>query len=265
MKIILFLVLVVVVFAGFVLAVEKDMKLSLSPIFSEHMVLQRDVPLEIFGMASPGKKIIVDIAGQSVVGIVSKNGEWTVKLLPITAGGPYELKVICGNEIIHFTDVLAGDVWFCSGQSNMEWILGNTFDGADELKNFKPQPNIRLFLQQQKALPTPLKEAAGVWTECTADNTKTFSAVAYFFAKHLQKEINIPIGLIDSSWGGTSIEIWIKESLLKGNPATQPIIDRWKNDPIYDWKHWNNGNGMDFSLELSDIRFESSKGRAKPL
>lgn len=248
-----------------VISTAAPSKLEVNPVFTSHMVLQRDIPFEIFGTAGPGKRVNVEIAGQKASGIADGYGDWTVKLEPITAGGPREMIIKCGRETITLEDVLAGDVWFCSGQSNMEWTLANTNDGAEELKNFKPQPNIRLFLQQQIPSPKPLKKAAGAWTECTSQTAANFSAIAYFFAKNFQKENNIPIGLIDSAWGGTPIEIWMKESLLKGNPKTQPILDRWKSNPVFDWKTWNNGAGMNYGMDISDIRFISSAGNVEPM
>jgi sialate O-acetylesterase len=229
------------------------------------MVIQRDVPFEVYGTAGAGKNVTVEIGGQKASGIAASTGDWTVKLMPVTAGGPRELKVTCGKESISLTDVLAGDVWFCSGQSNMEWVLANTTDGAEELRNFITRPNIRLFLQQQLPAPKPLKAAAGAWSECTSVTASNFSAIAYFFAKNVQKENSIPIGLIDSAWGGTSIEIWMKESLLKGNPVTQPIVDRWKDNPVFDWRVWTGGMGMKYSMDVSDVRFISTEGRAEQL
>lgn len=259
------ILLVVILFTAVAAVYAAGAKLELNPVFSEHMVLQRDVPLEIYGTSGPGRKVTVEIGGQKASGVSDGYGNWSVTLKPITAGGPRALVVTSGKESITLGDVLAGDVWFCSGQSNMEWPLVNTIDGAEELKNFQPQPNIRLFLQQQKAAPKPMKEASGSWAECSAENAKNFSAVAYFFAKNMQKDNSIPIGVIDSAWGGTSIEIWMKESLLKGNPVTEPIVARWKSNPVYDWKNWNNGKGMNYNFEISDIRFESSSGKAEAL
>ncbi len=263
LKIWIFCAIAMILFASWVFALQQNIKFQVSPVFSNHMVLQRDTPLEIFGQAAPGKSVAVEIAGQRNSGLANAKGEWAVKLKPMAAGGPYEMTITAG-EIIRLNDVLIGDVWFCSGQSNMEWPLVNTNDGAEELKNFGAKPNIRLFLQQQTISPKPLQNAAGDWTLCDAENAKNFSAVAYHMGKHLQKEINVPIGLIESAWGGTPAEIWMDENLLKGNPVTQPILDRWKGSSVYDWKAWNNGKGMDFNVEISDIRFVSSSGRAGP-
>lgn len=264
LKIWIFFAIAMILAASWVFASQQNIKLQVSPVFGDHMVLQRDMPLEIFGQAASGKSVAVEIAGQKVSGIANAKGVWAVKLKPVAAGGPYEMKVTCGSETIHYKDVLVGDVWFCSGQSNMEWPLVNTNDGAEELKNFTTEPNIRLFLQQQTIAPKALQNASGAWTICDEENAKNFSAVAYYMGKHLQKEANVPIGLIESAWGGTPAEIWMDENLLRGNLMTQPILDRWKGSSVYDWKAWNNGQGMNYDIEISDIRFDSSSGRANP-
>lgn len=253
-----------ILFASWVIASQQNIKLQVSPVFGDHMVLQRDTPLKIFGQAAPGKSVAVEIAGQRVPGLANAKGEWSVKLKPMAAGGPYEMTITAG-EIIRLKDVLIGDVWFCSGQSNMEMALMMTSDGAEELRNFSTQPNIRLFLQQQVPAPKPLNDVHGSWTICDADNARNFSAVAYFFGKRLQKELNVPIGLIDSSWSGTPIEIWMQESLLKGKPETEPIIERWSKNPVFNWKNWNYGEGLNYRIEISDIRFFSSTGGAEPV
>jgi sialate O-acetylesterase len=265
LKILILCGAITAVSAAAAFAAKAGPKLAFAPVFGDHMVLQKDMPLEIYGSAAPGKKVTVELQGQTVATKADSKGEWTVKIAPLDPGGPFSVSIKSGDEILILNDVLAGDVWFCSGQSNMELALMNTADGADELKNFEKQDNIRLFLQQQVPSQEPLKDASGSWTACDADNAKNFSAVAYFMAKHLQKEMDVPIGLIDSSWGGTPIEIWMDKKLLKGNPATQPILDRWKNNPVFDWKDWHDGRGMDYGLEISDVRFMSSSGKAEPV
>ncbi len=258
------ILIVLVMLTSFALASKTKSELKLAPIFSEHMVLQRDIPLEIFGQAKPGKNITLEIADQTASAESDNNGEWTINLPPLKTGGPYVMTVGCEEKRITLKDVLVGDVWFCSGQSNMELPLAQTIDGTEELKNFTDQPNIRLFFQEETFAPDPLKDVNGKWAVCNAENAKSFSAVAYFFGKHLQKKQNIPLGLIDSSWGGTPIEIWMRESLLKKDPRLKPIITRWENDPLSDWKMWNDRKGLSYNMEISKICFIPSSGKVQP-
>ena len=264
MKVSVFCLVILFIFVLCVFALKQKEKLKPATVFGDYMVLQRDMPLEIFGQAARGETVTVEFAGQKVSATAGKDGSWLAELQPLKAGGPYEMTITARDETIIYKDVLMGDVWFCSGQSNMEWQLMHTIDGEQELKNFSVNPNIRLFLQEQIALAKPASDAAGAWTACDAENAGNFSAIAYFFGSKLQKDMNVPIGLIDSSWGGTPIEIWMDENLLKGNPVTQPIIDRWKASPVFDWKNWNYGKGMNYKIEISDIRFFSSTGKAEP-
>ncbi len=264
LKFFLLLSVIIVLSAAFVFASPQKASLKLNSIFTDHMVLQRDTAVSVYGKAAAGSKVVVEIAGQTLTAKAGSKGDWSAKLQPIPAGGPYEMNVISGNETVSVKDILTGDVWFCSGQSNMEWILSNTTDGAEELKGFKTNPNIRLFLQEQLPAAKPLTDPAGKWAECDAENAKNFSAIAYFFANNLSNELKVPIGVIDSSWGGTSIEIWMDQNLLKGNPVTKPILDRWKDNPVFDWKNWNYGKGMNYSIEVSELRFYDSTGKAEP-
>lgn len=201
-KICVLCLLVLFLFVLYAFASKQKDKLKPASVFGDHMVLQRDMPLTIFGDAGWGEAITVEIAGQTVSAKAGKDDSWAAELQPIKAGGPYEMTIKGKDDTMTFKDVLSGDVWFCSGQSNMEWQLMHAIDGMEELKNFKANPNIRLFLQEQIALPKPAKDAGGAWTVCDAENAGNFSAVAYFFGSDLQKELNVPIGLIDSSWAG---------------------------------------------------------------
>ncbi|MCE5300747.1 MAG: CIA30 family protein [Spirochaetia bacterium] len=249
----------IMVLATIVFAATPKVKFAIDPVFGDSMVLQRGEFSRITGTAPGGSKVTVKIAGQEATAAADKNGVWRVNLALTQPGGPHEMTVACGKESITVKDILIGDVWFCSGQSNMEMRLYETTEGADELKNFKADPNVRLFLEGQRPSPKPIKEVMGAWTVCDAAHAKDFSAVGYFFGKKLQAQLNVPIGLIDSSWGGTSIEIWMDENLVKNNPETAPIYDRWMQNPAVDWKLWKQGKGLDYELEITDIKFSSIK------
>jgi sialate O-acetylesterase len=264
-KVFLISFLIALLASSLVFAAKKEIKLYIYPVFGDHMVLQRGMDIEISGLATPGKKVYVEFAGQSVSAKASLNGEWKAALAPVKAGGPYGIKATCGSESITISDVLVGDVWFCSGQSNMEMRLFESKEGIEELKNFPAQPQIRLFMQGQRPAPKAIKEVQGSWTACDEKNAKNFSAVGYFFGKKLQKELNVPVGLIDSSWGGTSIEIWTDAKLIQADPDTLPIYNRWKANPQMDWNAWNDGLGMDYELQIANVHFISWSGKPEPL
>ena len=182
---------------------------TLPKIFSDNMVLQRDKNLKVWGWADSGESIKVEFNGQTVKTKASKSGAWVVTLKPMTHGGPFQMVITGKSDKITFKNVLIGDVWLGSGQSNMEWLLTNTHDAQNEIPKAN-YPKIRLFTVEKVTSFTPEKDVqGGPWLECTPKNAETFSAVAYYFGKRLQEELDIPIGLINSSWGGTKIEPWI--------------------------------------------------------
>lgn len=201
-----------------------------SPLFSDSMVLQRNHVNSIWGWAVPGSKVTVSFAGQTSAAVAGTDGKWIAKLKSLKAGGPYTMD-ISGDTKVHFKDILIGDVWICSGQSNMEMGIGNVNNAKDEIAKAN-YPKIRLFLQPHRYGVTPLTIPAGTWKVCTPDTVKQdgwggFSAAAYFFGRDLNKQINIPIGLVATDWGGSPIESWISEdSLIKGLPFISDIKGR---------------------------------------
>ncbi|HMH21792.1 MAG TPA: sialate O-acetylesterase [Puia sp.] len=180
---------------------------SLPKIFSSNMLLQRDKPVKVWGWADAGESITVAFNGQTLGTKAGKNGEWQVILAAMKYGGPFEMK-ITGKNDLQFTNVLIGDVWICSGQSNMEWLLRNTNDAAREIQGSQ-YPGIRLITVKESASFRPQKDiATSGWQECSPVTAGDFSAVAYFFGRKLNRDLNIPVGLISSSWGGTIIQAW---------------------------------------------------------
>ena len=187
-------------------------------VFGSHMVLQREKPITISGTAEPGKVVKATLAGKSVYAEADKNGEWEAVFPAMKAGGPYVLEIVGkdGKPTV-FNDILVGEVWICSGQSNMQMpVMGGKFwrvkNAEQEVKNAN-HPNIRLFNVPRSKSPGYLqKEIKGSWTLCTPESVKDFSAAGYFFGRQLNKDLNVPIGLIHASWGGTRIEPWISEA-----------------------------------------------------
>ena len=196
---------------------------TLGPLFGDGCVLQQAAPIHVFGTAAPGEKVMVSLAGKKAETTTSANGEWTATLPAMNAGGPYSLQVQGQNKLT-VKDVLVGEVWVCSGQSNMEWNMGGL--GTDEGKAdvaSSTDGNLRMFTVPKTIRPAPLRDVTGgSWQSASPQNTGNFSAVAYYFGRALRKARKVPIGLIHTSWGGTPIEAWTsKETLMaQGVPVS---------------------------------------------
>jgi sialate O-acetylesterase len=189
-----------------------------SPMFGDNMVLQRGKPNTIWGWAKPGETIQVEIAGNAATATAEPDGRWQTQIQPPAAGGPYVIK-IDGPQSVEFQNVLVGDVWLCGGQSNMQLGLIMARNGEEEVKAAN-HPDIRFFVVRQDAAYSPAKTPHGDWSVCSprtvADfRTGGFSAVAYFFARKVQSELHIPIGLVQDCVGGTPIETWMSPATLR--------------------------------------------------
>lgn len=195
-------------------------QIKLPAFFSSNMVLQRERTIAVWGWASPKEKITVLFNKQTKTSVADKTGKWALDLAAETAGGPYTLTVKGKNTIV-IDNILVGDVWVCSGQSNMEMPIGdwgyiNNYEAEIASADY---PAIRQFLvPRTTSLTAQTTLSGGGWKECTPDNAAAFSATAYFFARSLYKELKVPIGLINSSWGGTQIESWISREAFKTVP-----------------------------------------------
>ncbi len=190
-------------------------QVRVADVFSDSMVLQRDLEVNIWGKANPKEKIKLTFNGQKKSTKSDNNGDWNIVLKPMKAGGPFDMR-ICGENEVEFKNILIGDVWICSGQSNMEWPVSKSNNAENEIEK-ADYPQIRLFTVPRKISNVPINNMPNTsWKICTPETVKNFSAVGYFFARDLQKEINVPIGLIHSSWGATCVETWTsKESIIK--------------------------------------------------
>jgi sialate O-acetylesterase len=190
-------------------------EVKLPALFSDHVVLQRDAPVPVWGWADPGQEFSVEFAGQSKAARAGADGTWMVKLDPLAVSAePRELKI--GGRVIH--DVLVGDVWLCSGQSNMGMAVREVAEGGKEVADAK-FPTIRLYSVAQNPALAPATDVKGQWNACSPETVSTFSAAAYFFGRELQRELKIPIGLLHSSVGGTPAEAWTRLEALKTVPA----------------------------------------------
>jgi len=195
------------------------------------MLLQRDMPARIFGKASPRETVRVSFRGQDVQTNADAVGRWEVWLKPMQPGAPAEM-TIQGNNTVRVTDVLVGDVWIGSGQSNMQWAVRQA-DNAPAEMSAANYPQIRLFYVPRKPSPIPVDDVDAKWVVCSPDSVGEFSAVLYFFGRDLHKQLNVPMGLIHSSWGGTPIASWISGPTLTGNPRLSPFLTFWENQILH--------------------------------
>lgn len=216
-------------------------QVRLARLFSDHVVLQRQKPIPVWGWAKPDEKIKVVLAGQTQSTKTDKSGKWTVTFNPLEAGGPYVLTVSGKSENLSVQDILIGEVWLCSGQSNMEWRVAQANNFQEEKKN-ADFPQIRHFKVEHKVTLEPEKDLeTGDWKVASSETVGDFSAVGFFFARELYQKLKVPIGLVHSSWGGSQVEGWISKEAMLSDPGlrnyAQNLPTTWeKADVIMDNK-----------------------------
>lgn len=215
-------------------ALSLSAKIKLPTLVGDHMVLQRDKPIRVWGFAKPAEMIHISFAGNGYNAKADARGTWHTNLSALKAGGPYQM-ILTGENTVTLNDILIGDVWICSGQSNMEFPLSIANNANEEVKKAN-YTNIRLYNVDKGIALTPRKESWGNWAVCNSESVKNFPAVGYFFARDVQQKINIPIGLINASWGGTVIESWISKEGL-ANEAT--FGDKAKQVATFDTVSYN--------------------------
>ena len=210
-------------------------QLRLPALVGDHMVLQQNANVTLWGWSAPNQKIQIQVGWQAeaLEATADNSGNWSVNVATVTAGGPYSIK-ISGEDSIELQDVMLGEVWLCSGQSNMFFPLGKDarsswrtgiIDSEKEIAQAQ-LPNLRLFTVATAAAQEPLLDVKGHWQQCTPETAADFSAVAYFFGRDLLEDLEVPVGLISSSWGGTKVESWMQKEVLEQHPDFQPILDR---------------------------------------
>lgn len=205
-------------------------KLHFASIFTDSMVLQQQSEVAIWGKGVTGRKLSIEASWKSTASaIVDSTGSWSTTIKTIQAGGPYRITITDGDTTEVLNDVLLGEVWLCSGQSNMEmplegWPPSNFVTNSDsEISNAK-YPMIRLFSVKRAYSVDPEASCEGTWMECTPVNVRTFSATAYFFGRMLHQQLKVPVGLIHASWGGTKIESWIGKDRLLTIDNYAPVL-----------------------------------------
>ncbi len=199
---------------------------TLPTVLADHMVIQRGAPVHIWGKAAEGEAVSVAFRGDTRTTTADAIGQWSVYLPPAEAGGPFDLTVK-GANTIRVKDVAVGDVWVASGQSNMEFPVKAVANSIAEVAG-ADHPRIRLFHVKNKVGLYPLDDVvAEPWTSCTPESVAEFSAVAYFFGLHLQEKLGVPIGLIETSWGGTPAEAWTSQRALSADASLMPVYAEW--------------------------------------
>jgi len=202
---------------------------KLPAVISDNMVLQRNKKLSIWGWAEPGEEVMVSVSWHRMRWAVTAgdNGKWVFKMNSPKMGGPYEM-TFSGKNTITLKNIMVGEVWVCSGQSNMQMAVKSSANAEQEIAA-ADYPDIRLFTVERKVAEQPQSDCVGNWTLCSPQTVPDFSAVAYYFGRELHKELDVPIGLIHTSWGGTPAEAWTRREVLKEESDFMPILERYED------------------------------------
>jgi len=205
--------------------------LKLGSLFTDHMVLQREQAVQVWGLANAGEEITIEFAGQKKTAKADADGAWLVKLDPMPAameGRELVVRSAAGKQTLNLADVVVGDVWLCSGQSNMIFPMGKVENAKEEMAS-ADHPAIRFFNVKQQFAREPMAIVDGEWKPVTPETVAQCSAVAYYFARDLQQKSGVPIGLLTSSVPGTRIETWMQPQTLSSLGLAGPLMDKWKN------------------------------------
>jgi len=244
----------------------KKVIVEMPALFSDNMVLQQKAKVPFWGKAQPGEMVIIKASwGETVKTKVNNDGTWMTKVKTIKAGGPYTVSLVIGDSSISYHNVMLGEVWLCSGQSNMEiplegWPPENPINNsAEEIKNAN-YPNIRLFTVARAVSSKPEFNCVGSWSECNPRTVAKFSAVAYFFGRKLYKELNVPIGLVVSVWGGTKIQPWISGKYLDSLDEYKSLVEKISQakdevDKLNEWIHSH--HFIDISGKAPEVQWEN--------
>ena len=221
--------------ASLFIAAVLQADITLAPLFRDHAVLQRDRLLPVWGRAEPGEVVQVAFRGREASAVTNADGRWCVTLPPLPASAePAELTA-SGRNLVRIADILVGEVWLCSGQSNMEYPVNPERVPPDNLRLDNQEaetaaarhPLIRRFKVARQPAEHPLDSVGGAWAVCAPETMRTFTAAGYFFARDIHQALAVPVGIIDSSWGGTPIESWLSAAALASDPAFAAVGERW--------------------------------------
>ena len=253
-------VLFALLFPVFVTTISAEPRLP--QLFSDHMVFQRDAAIHVWGWAEPGEAISAELAGQTKQTTADADFRWHVDLAALPAGGPFVLQVR-GKRTLEFKDVMIGEVWVASGQSNMAYSLGEAANATEVIPKAN-DPGLRFFTVPKKiAVQSQSDTLPAAWEVCNSESARKFSAVAYFFARDLRRSLQVPVGVILSAWPGSAAEEWTPLEYLRKDATLQPIVARWEKMPADD-KQFAAGS-RDFSLEFDDFALLRADSAAAPL
>jgi sialate O-acetylesterase len=208
------------------LAAILQANVKLPSLISNHMVLQQAAPIRIWGQADPGENVRVEFQGQRLSATADPAGKWELFLKPLQKSGPAEMTVTGQNSIV-IRDVLVGEVWVGSGQSNMAMTVARSNNAAEEIAK-ADYPLIRFFEVKRTVAEAPATDVEGSWQLCGPETVRNASAVGYFFSRHLHQKLGVPIGFIHSSWGGTPAQAWTSKPALESEPALRFISEEWE-------------------------------------
>lgn len=233
--------------AGLALCLPASATVKPNGLFTDNAVLQQGIPIPVWGDAKSGEKVTVRFDGQTAT-TTAKDGRWRVTLKAVKAGGPYDMSIEGENQM-QLHNILVGEVWVCSGQSNMEWSVRNTFN-ADQAIAASKDPMLRLYTVPRHAVDQPESDVSGKWDECAPETVRDFTAVGYFFGRDLRKARNVPVGLISTNVGGTPAEAWTRREVLWNDSELKPILERYAN------------NAATFERSMIEFQMAEAKARA---
>ena len=239
-------------------------ELKLPSVISDHMVLQQKQTNPIWGWDTPGTKVTVSFAGQTRSGEAGRDGKWTVKLDPLPANATPQTMTVKGSSEKTLQDILIGEVWMCSGQSNMGFTLSSDWNGDIEALASK-HPQLRLFKVPLVGTQELKTDIAAQWTETTPDTARGFTACGFFFGRYLHEILGVPVGLIDNAWGGSAAEAWVRRSTLEADPRFKELCERWKQtEATYDFAKVQAAHVIALEKWKEAVKTAKAEGKSVP-
>jgi len=231
------------------LSVHVSGQIKLPSVFGDNMVLQQNSEATVWGWGDPGSEIKISGSWNkdTVKTKISNQAEWKVKLKTPSAGGPFTISIKSKTEVV-LKNVMIGEVWICSGQSNMEWSADSKINNTEEEIKSADYPNIRFFHVEKMGSELPQNNCFARWEVCSPATMHSFSAIGYFFGRQLHQNLNIPIGIIEVAWGGTPAEVWVKADLVKSDPLLQACAAKLVT---YDW--WPSKPGVVYNSMIAPL------------
>lgn len=233
----------------FILTFPSYGQIRLPAVFSDNMVLEQNSDAAIWGWGDPGSEVKITGSwnNDTLKALVSNQAEWKVKLKTPGAGGPFTINIKGSDEVV-IKNVMIGEVWICSGQSNMEWSADHKLNNSNEEVKNANYPNIRFFHVKKVGSETPQNNCFARWEECTPATMHSFSAIGYFFGRQLMQNLNVPIGLIEVAWGGTAAEVWVKADIIKTDSLMQACAAKLNT---YEW--WPSKPGVVYNAMIAPL------------